>query len=47
MRHIREVDRSHRVILVQVENEIGIFGDSRDRSAAGQHRLMRRPSRPS
>jgi hypothetical protein len=32
MRHIREVDRSHRVILVQVENEIGIFGDSRDRS---------------
>jgi hypothetical protein len=33
MRHIREVDRSHRVILVQVENEIGIFGDSRDRSS--------------
>jgi hypothetical protein len=32
MRHIREVDRSHRVILVQVENELGIFGDSRDRS---------------
>jgi hypothetical protein len=32
MRHIREVDRSRRVILVQVENEIGVFGDSRDRS---------------
>jgi hypothetical protein len=32
LRHIREVDRSHRIILVQVENEIGIFGDSRDRS---------------
>jgi len=32
MRHIREVDKSHRVILAQVENEIGIFGDSRDRS---------------
>ena len=32
MRHIREVDRSHRVIMAQVENEIGIFGDSRDRS---------------
>ena len=32
MRHIREVDRSHRFILVQVENEIGIFGDTRDRS---------------
>jgi hypothetical protein len=34
MRHIREVDKSHRVIIVQVENEIGIFGDTRDRSAA-------------
>jgi len=34
MRHIRQVDKSHRVILIQVENEIGIFGDSRDRSAA-------------
>jgi hypothetical protein len=32
MRHIREVDRTHRVIMVQVENEIGINGDSRDRS---------------
>jgi hypothetical protein len=32
MRHIREVDKTHRVILVQVENEVGIFGDSRDRS---------------
>jgi hypothetical protein len=32
MRHIREVDRTHRVILVQVENEIGINGDSRDRA---------------
>jgi len=32
MRHIREVDRTHRVIMAQVENEIGILGDSRDRS---------------
>jgi hypothetical protein len=32
MRHIREVDRTHRVIMVQVENEIGILGDTRDRS---------------
>jgi hypothetical protein len=32
MRHIREVDRSRRVIMAQVENEIGINGDSRDRS---------------
>ena len=46
MRHIREVDKSHRVILVQVENEIGIFGDSRDRSAAGQPGLCgARPGR--
>jgi hypothetical protein len=33
MRHIREVDRSHRVIMAQVENEIGINHDTRDRSA--------------
>jgi hypothetical protein len=32
MRHVKGVDRSGRVILVQVENELGIFGDSRDRS---------------
>ena len=30
MRHIREVDKSRRVILVQVENEIGMNHDSRD-----------------
>jgi hypothetical protein len=32
MRHVREVDESHRVIMVQVENEVGLLGDSRDRS---------------
>ncbi len=32
MRHTREVDRTHRVIMVQVENEVGVLGDSRDRS---------------
>jgi hypothetical protein len=32
MRHTRDVDRSHRVIMVQVENEVGVLGDSRDRS---------------
>ena len=32
MRHVREVDKTHRVILVQVENEMGLVGDSRDRS---------------
>ena len=32
MRHIRQVDPQHTVIMVQVENEPGSFGDSRDRS---------------
>ncbi len=32
MRHIREVDsRKHTVIMVQVQNEVGVLGDSRDR----------------
>lgn len=33
MRHIRQVDRDNTVIMVQVENETGLMGDSRDRSA--------------
>ena len=34
MRHLREVDgHDHTVIMVQVENEIGMIPDSRDRSA--------------
>jgi len=34
MRHIREVDgRDHTVLIMQVENEVGVLGDSRDRSA--------------
>ena len=32
MRHIRAVDPQHTVILMQVENETGKLGDSRDRS---------------
>lgn len=32
MRHIREVDPQHTVIMMQVENESGLLGDSRDRS---------------
>jgi hypothetical protein len=36
MRHIRETDTAHTVILVQVENEPGLFGDSRDRSALAE-----------
>jgi hypothetical protein len=35
MRHIRQVDSAQRtVIMVQLENEVGVLGDSRDRSAA-------------
>lgn len=32
MRHIREVDTEHTVIMMQVQNEAGLLGDSRDRS---------------
>lgn len=32
MRHIREFDPQHTVIMMQVENESGLLGDSRDRS---------------
>jgi beta-galactosidase GanA len=35
MRHIKEVDGSqHTVLMMQVENEVGVLGDSRDRSDA-------------
>jgi hypothetical protein len=35
MRHIREVDgQAHTVVMIQVENEVGVLGDSRDRSPA-------------
>jgi hypothetical protein len=34
MKHTREVDTTHRVIMVQLENEVGVLGDSRDRSSA-------------
>lgn len=32
MRHIKEVDPQHTVVMMQVENEAGTLGDSRDRS---------------
>jgi len=32
MRHIRETDPQHTVIMMQIENESGSLGDSRDRS---------------
>ncbi|MGB7768202.1 MAG: DUF5597 domain-containing protein [Verrucomicrobiia bacterium] len=35
MRHLREVDgKKHTVLMIQVENEVGILGDSRDRCPA-------------
>jgi hypothetical protein len=35
MRHVKEVDGSqHTVVMIQVENEVGLRGDSRDRSPA-------------
>jgi hypothetical protein len=34
MRHIKEVDTYHRVVMMQVENEVGVLGDSRDRCDA-------------
>jgi hypothetical protein len=37
MQHLREVDsRQHTVIMIQMQNEVGILGDSRDRSVAGE-----------
>lgn len=32
MRHLREVDEERTVVMVQVQNEVGLLGDSRDRS---------------
>ena len=35
MQHIKQVDGSkHTVVMMQVENEVGVLGDSRDRSDA-------------
>ena len=36
MRHIKEVDAQHTVLMMQVENEAGSLGDSRDRSPAAE-----------
>ena len=34
LKHVREIDaRDHTVLMVQVENEVGVLNDSRDRSA--------------
>ena len=42
MRHIREVDPQHTVIMMQVENETGSYGNPRDFSAEG-NRLFAQP----
>ena len=35
MHHLREADsKQHTVVMIQLENEVGLLGDSRDRSAA-------------
>lgn len=36
MRHVRAVDAAHTVLMVQVQNEVGILGDARDHSAAAE-----------
>jgi hypothetical protein len=36
MAHLAEVDRDHTVVMVQVENEVGLLRDSRDRSPAAE-----------
>ena len=45
MRHIREVDPQHTVIMVQVENETGSYGSPRDFSAEA-NRLFVKPVPP-
>lgn len=37
MQHIKQVDSDHTVLMMQVENEVGVLGDSRDRSAQADH----------
>ncbi|WP_211223739.1 GH35 family beta-galactosidase [Massilia niastensis] len=36
LRHLKKTDPEHTVIMLQVDNEIGLLGDSRDRSALAQ-----------
>ena len=36
LRHLKQSDPGHTVIMLQVDNEIGLLGDSRDRSALAQ-----------
>ena len=41
MKHLREVDAAHTVIMMQVENEVGVLGDSRDRTDAANEAFMK------
>jgi hypothetical protein len=42
MRHLRAVDsRDHTVIMIQMQNEVGVLGDSRDRSPAANAAFAR------
>lgn len=34
MEHLRKVDAQHTVVMIQMQNEVGLLGDSRDRSDA-------------
>jgi beta-galactosidase GanA len=46
MHHLREIDsRDHTVVMVQVENEVGMIPDSRDRSALAD-KLFQQPVPP-
>jgi len=36
IKHIKKVDKKHTIIMVQVENEVGTYGSSRDFSEAAQ-----------
>ena len=37
LRHLAVADPGHVVVMIQVENETGVLGDSRDRSAGADH----------
>ncbi|KAH7024098.1 glycoside hydrolase superfamily [Ilyonectria destructans] len=39
LQHLGETDKERTVIMVQVENEVGLHGDSRDRSAVATQRF--------
>jgi hypothetical protein len=37
LEHLKSVDTQHTVLMIQLENEVGVLGDSRDRGAASVH----------